>query len=60
MKTLSQKLSVLLNDIDSIGGFLARRKVVHNDDEATAFLKGKIDHETDIEITIKLNSISQY
>lgn len=60
MKTLYQKLSVLLNDINSIEGFLVREKVVHNDDEATAFLKGKVDNETNVEITIKLSPIPKH
>jgi len=60
MKTLYQKLSILLNDINSIEGFLAREKVVYNEEEATALFKGKVDNETNVEITIKLSPIPKY
>jgi hypothetical protein len=60
MKTLYQKLSILLNNITIESGYLAREKIAYNDDEATAFLKGKVDNETNAEITIKLSPIPKY
>lgn len=60
MKTLYQKLSVLLNDIKSIEGFLIQEKVVYNEEEATVLLKGKVDNETNVEVFIKLNPIPKY
>lgn len=60
MKTLYKKLDLLLKEIKSIEGFLAREKIAYNDDEATALLKGKVDNETNVEITIKLSPIPKY
>lgn len=60
MKTLYQKLSILLNNITIESGYLAREKITYNDDEATALLKGKVDNETNVEITIKLSPIPKY
>jgi hypothetical protein len=61
MKTLYQKLFILLNDIQSIKGLhLKQEKVVFNEKEASTLFKGKVDNETNVEIFIKLNPIPKY
>ncbi|CAB4168874.1 hypothetical protein UFOVP899_9 [uncultured Caudovirales phage] len=61
MKTLYQKLHLLLNEIKSIEGLdLKQEKTVYNEEEINAMFKGKIDNETNIEVFIKLNPIPKY
>lgn len=61
MKTLYQKLDLLLKELKSIEGLdLKQERSVFSEKEVNTLFKGKVDNETNVEVFIKLNSIPKY